>query len=71
LQVACRWQRGQTEFILQGGLAGDERLERGVLITDDNDRRPRTTTDPGIPVASQEHSLTVGPNGPILLQDFV
>ena len=35
-----------------------------------NDGRPPTTTDAGIPVASQEHSLTVGPDGPILLQDF-
>src|ERR1700722_9300689 len=32
--------------------------------------RPSTTTDAGIPVASQEHSLTVGPDGPGLLQDF-
>ena len=32
--------------------------------------RPPTTSDAGIPVASQEHSLTVGPDGPILLQDF-
>jgi catalase len=30
---------------------------------------PRTTTDAGIPAASDEHSLTVGPEGPILLQD--
>ncbi|HTU30336.1 MAG TPA: catalase [Solirubrobacteraceae bacterium] len=30
---------------------------------------PRTTTDAGIPVASDEHSLTVGADGPILLQD--
>ena len=30
---------------------------------------PYTTTDAGIPVASDEHSLTVGPDGPILLQD--
>jgi catalase len=29
----------------------------------------RTTNDAGAPVASDEHSLTVGPNGPILLQD--
>src|SRR5580700_86006 len=29
-----------------------------------------TTTDAGIPVASQEHSLTAGPDGPILLNDF-
>ena len=28
-----------------------------------------TTTDGGAPVASDEHSLTVGPDGPILLQD--
>src|ERR1700761_2231855 len=33
--------------------------------------QPRpTTTDAGIPVASQEHSLTVGRDGPILLNDF-
>ena len=31
--------------------------------------RPHTTTDAGIPAASDEYSLTVGPNGPILLQD--
>ncbi len=28
-----------------------------------------TTTDAGIPVASDDHSLTVGPDGPILLHD--
>ena len=32
--------------------------------------RPPTTTDAGIPVASQEHSLTIGPDGPIVLHDF-
>ena len=32
--------------------------------------QPRpATTDAGIPVESQEHSLTVGPDGPILLHD--
>jgi len=30
---------------------------------------PPTTTDAGIPVESDDHSLTVGPDGPILLQD--
>jgi catalase len=34
----------------------------------DTDRR-HTTTDAGIPVPSDEFSLTVGPDGPILLQD--
>jgi catalase len=33
------------------------------------DKPRRTTTDAGIPVASDEFSLTVGPDGPILLQD--
>ena len=33
------------------------------------DKPPATTTDAGIPVASDEFSLTVGPDGPILLQD--
>ncbi|NHJ12973.1 MAG: catalase [Candidatus Thorarchaeota archaeon] len=32
------------------------------------ERKP-TTTDAGIPVSSDEFSLTVGPDGPILLQD--
>ena len=27
-----------------------------------------TTTDAGIPVESDEHSLTIGPDGPILLR---
>lgn len=34
-----------------------------------NDDSKPTTTDAGIPVASDEHSLTVGRDGPILLQD--
>jgi catalase len=33
------------------------------------DRSKPTTTDAGIPVTSDEHSLTIGPDGPILLQD--
>ena len=39
-------------------------------MTDYRAERLPTTNDAGIPVASQEHSLTVGPDGPILLQDF-
>ena len=33
-----------------------------------DDRKP-TTNDAGIPVTSDEHSLTVGPDGPIVLHD--
>lgn len=35
----------------------------------DDKGRPVTTTDAGTPAPSDEHSLTAGPNGPILLQD--
>ena len=31
--------------------------------------RPYTTFDSGVPATSDEHSLTIGPDGPILLQD--
>ncbi|MEN3265224.1 MAG: catalase, partial [Pseudonocardia sp.] len=34
-----------------------------------NFQPPPTTTDSGMPVASDDHSLTIGPDGPILLQD--
>ena len=34
-----------------------------------NEDRPRTTTDAGIPAASDEFSLTVGPQGPTVLHD--
>jgi catalase len=35
----------------------------------ENQLPPRTTTDAGIPAPSDEYSLTVGPSGPVLLQD--
>lgn len=35
----------------------------------ENDSSNPTTDDAGIPVSSDEYSLTVGPDGPILLQD--
>lgn len=34
-----------------------------------DERPPATTTDAGIPAASDEFSQSVGPNGPLLLQD--
>jgi catalase len=39
-------------------------------LTDQQDQsKPRTTTDAGAPVPSDEHSLTAGAAGPVLLQD--
>jgi catalase len=34
-------------------------------------QRPPITTDACIPVASQAHSMTIGPDGPILLQTSI
>ncbi len=34
-----------------------------------DEQKPITTTDAGIPAASDEYSLSVGPDGPLLLQD--
>jgi catalase len=34
------------------------------------DKRPLLTTDAGIPVADNQNSLTAGPRGPLLVQDF-
>lgn len=39
------------------------------LSTSSHDRHPVTTTDSGIPAASDEYSLTVGPSGPTVLHD--
>jgi catalase len=39
------------------------------LFGKDKDTVPATTTDAGLPAASDDHSLTLGPDGPILLQD--
>jgi catalase len=47
-------------------------VEESAMNDEDNPqagRAPVTTTDAGIPAASDEHSLTPGPDGPILLQD--
>ena len=39
------------------------------MSQDDAGTRPATTNDAGNPIASDEHSLSVGPDGPLLLQD--
>jgi len=36
----------------------------------DNNKRPQLTTSSGSPVENNQHSLTVGTDGPTLLQDF-
>ena len=48
---------------------GRRRAAGTRLDMTDPRRPPATTTDSGIPAASDEHSLTVGPAGPIVLHD--
>ena len=44
----------------------EETVEHPIML---EDIPKHTTTDAGIPVASDEYSLSVGPDGPLLLQD--
>jgi len=46
-----------------------ESVELEVEVEVATPDRPYTTFDSGVPAASDEYSLTVGPDGPILLQD--
>ncbi len=39
------------------------------MVTDNEHGRPSTTTDAGIAAPSDDHSLTIGPDGPIALHD--
>jgi catalase len=34
-------------------------------------KRPTLTTDSGMPVSDNQNSITAGPRGPVLMQDFV
>src|SRR3954453_8746817 len=34
-------------------------------------KRPTLTTDSGMPVADNQNSITAGPRGPVLMQDFL
>jgi catalase len=56
-----------------GSRAGGLRPETGYVNDMNHERSSQhvdpTTTDAGIPVASDEHSLTIATDGPILLQD--
>jgi catalase len=55
-----------------GSVIRDRAAEAGEDVAqkmEQQRQRPPTTTDAGIPVESDEHSLTVGSDGPVLLHD--
>src|SRR5690349_8696465 len=51
------------------GMARGSGFEEIPMSETADHRVPTTTTDAGVPAASDEFSLTAGPDGPILLQD--
>src|SRR5699024_4014169 len=63
---ACRRQIRNVRGVRAAGRGenGD-----GLMVTDNEHGRPSTTTDAGIAAPSDDHSLTIGPDGPIALHD--
>src|SRR5712671_523660 len=51
-----------------GRLRSRNAISRGGMAVTETQAKA-TTTDAGAPVESDEHSLTIGPDGPVLLQD--
>jgi hypothetical protein len=57
-------------FAVNDALKIKNRVRMEQHVSDhQNQKPPVTTTDAGIPASSDEYSLSVGPNGPLLLQD--
>src|SRR5260370_42406530 len=57
-----------TSFMSNPIVSNSSRLEK-YMSDQREQQRPITTNDAGIPAPSDEYSLTVGPDGPVLLQD--
>jgi catalase len=47
----------------------DKNKDQGKATKQSSNKQPVTTTDSGIPAPSDEYSLSVGPDGPLLMQD--
>src|SRR5207302_7001552 len=57
-----------TSFMSNSRVSNSSRLEEHMSDQREQ-QRPLTTTNTGSPAPSDDTSLTVGPNGPVLLQD--
>src|SRR5258707_992113 len=66
MRRAGRLRQGQPPQGLEKTAMSDQRKDGRK---DGQQRPPLTTNDAGIPVGSDEYALTVGANGPVLLQD--
>jgi catalase len=49
----------------------DRRRQTGETFDADEPRRPTLTTTSGVRVPDNQNSITAGPRGPVLLDDFV
>src|ERR1700730_9009703 len=61
-------ERATFRLVTTAAVSNNSRLEKN-LSDQRKQQKPITTTDAGIPVSSDEYSATVGPDGPVLLQD--
>jgi catalase len=52
---------------LGGGVAGMNLARQELSVA----KRPTLTTDSGMPVSDNQNSITAGPRGPVLMQDFL
>src|ERR1700694_3496460 len=64
----CRWSVKLFRLTTTAAVSNNSRLEKN-LSDQRKQQKPITTNDAGIPVSSDEYSATVGPDGPVLLQD--
>src|SRR6266404_2620676 len=65
---ACTWSVQHFRLTTRVTVRNRSRLEE-YMSDQRKQKRPITTTDAGIPAPSDDTSLAVGPNGPVLLQD--
>src|SRR5260370_42028647 len=65
---ACMWSVQHFRLTTRVTVRNRSRLEE-QLSEQRKQKRPITTTDAGIPAPSDDTALTVGPNGPVLLQN--
>src|SRR6185312_10505866 len=63
--MSCAWVTGNCR-------KADRKMRRGeaLMVASGNGHASGSTTGAGAPAASDRNSLTIGPNGPILLHDI-
>jgi hypothetical protein len=71
--ASLRQSQQYRESVWRSGASRLAPGERHKITTGDliMAKRPTLTTDSGLPVSDNQNSITAGPRGPVLMQDFV